>query len=129
MRPPDRSRRGLWRDTEGGTLVEFALVLPAFLMIMVGGFYVALLAFTASSMQNAVEMGARCASINTTVCSDSESTIAYAENHFSGTGSNAPTFTSTSETCGHRVSGTMTYALKTGLMTIDVPLSADACFP
>lgn len=124
MRLADR----LARHDRGNTAVEFALILPAFLMVLLGGFYLALLAFAASSMQYAVEAGARCASVNTTVCTNSTTTIAYARARFSAGGA-TPIFTSTTATCGHRVTGSMTYPLRTGLATINVPLSSAACFP
>jgi Flp pilus assembly protein TadG len=121
--------RLLRRDERGNTAVEFAMIAPAFLMIIVGGFYVAHLAFAAGSMQYAVEAGARCASVKTTVCTNSTTTIAYAKKYFKGVGATVPTYTSTSATCGHLVSGSMSYSFKTGIKTINVPLSAQACYP
>ena len=119
----------VWTDRSGGAAIEFALVLPAFLMLVVGGLFTAQLLFVESSLQYAVEEGARCASIKTTVCSDSASTLSYVQSHFDAAGSATPTFTSTTAACGHSVVGTVTFALDTGLTKIDVPLSASACFP
>ena len=116
-------------DSAGTTAVEFALILPVFLMVVVGGFYVALMTFTASSLRYAVEAGARCASVNTTTCSNSATTIAYARTQFLAAKASSVTFTSSSATCGHLVTGTMSYTLSTGIKTINYPLSAQACFP
>lgn len=113
---------------KGGTVVEFALVLPAFVMLLVGGFHVAMLAFTASSIHQAVQAGARCASVNTALCGTREKTVAYTEETFVSLGA-TPTFTSTTADCGHLVSGRMSYNLDAGLARIAVPLSAQACFP
>jgi Flp pilus assembly protein TadG len=114
-------------NNEGASAVEFALVLPAFLMLVVGGFYLAILGFTMSSMRYATQAAARCASVQTTVCTNNTTTAAYAASKFQGSGS--ATFTSSTATCGHLVSGTMIYGLATGITTINVPLTARACFP
>lgn len=115
-------------DADGNTIVEFALILPAFVMVVVGGIYAALLGFSAASMQYAVQAGARCASLGTT-CSDSATTIAYTKQQFFGVVGATPVFTVASPACGHQVNGTLTMVVKTGLKTINVPLNSSACFP
>lgn len=128
-----KSTTGYWqafrRDAVGTTAVEFALILPVFLMVVVGGFYVAMMTFTASSLRYAVEAGARCSSINATTCSNSASTINYARKQFLAANANSVTFTTSSITCAHFVRGTMNYTMSTGVGTLTVPLSAQACFP
>ena len=128
-----RSRRRHWLglpgDDKGNTAVEFALVFPMFLAVIVGGFYVAQLAFAASSLHYAVEAGARCAAINSTTCSNNTTTASYARTRFVALGGNAPTFTSSNAACGHQVSGTMTFVIRAGVTKINVPLSAQSCFP
>lgn len=124
-----KSWRAFRRNDAGTTAVEFALILAPFLMLVVGGFYVALLTFTASSLRYAVEAGARCASVNTTTCSNSATTISYARTQFGAANASSVTFASRSATCGHLVSGTMNYTLSTPIRKIIVPLSAQACFP
>ena len=117
------------RDRAGATALEFALVLPPFVMLVFGGFYSAGLYFVASSMQNAVDAGARCAAINTSVCKDSTTTVTYVKSQFAASSVITPTFTATSPACGQQVTGTVTYVLDTGLSRISVPLSATACYP
>jgi Flp pilus assembly protein TadG len=129
MRLSVRFRRLCWSDTSGSSAVEFALVLPAFLMLIVGGFYLALAGFAVSNMRNAAQAAARCASVNTTVCTNSTTTTAYATNQLIGTARTRATFTSTTASCGHQVNGTMSYALNIGITTFTIPLSAQACFP
>ena len=121
--------RGVGNNRSGATAVEFAMVLPAFMLLIVGGFSTASLLYVASSMKYAVEVGARCAAVNTTVCSDSTSTVSYVKSHFSASGAATPTFTSTTAACGHNVAGNVTYVIDTGLGKINVPVSAAACFP
>jgi Flp pilus assembly protein TadG len=115
-------------DVRGATAVEFAMVGPVFLLLVVGLVYVCLLFFSVGSMQYAVEKGARCASVATTVCTDSNSTITYTNAAYYGP-LTTPTFTYAARTCGHSVTGTMNFALYFVVTTLTVPLSATACFP
>jgi Flp pilus assembly protein TadG len=119
----------LWAGNAGTAAVEMALVLPAFVMIVVGGFYGAGLTFAASSMHYAVEAAARCASVQTTVCHDSGSIAAYAASHYDAGGAGLPAFTYSTSGCGHVVTGTLTYGFNTGLGQFNVPLTATSCFP
>lgn len=126
MKSSARLSRLAWTDSSGNSAVEFALVLPAFLMLLVGGLYLALLGFALTNMRYAAEAGARCASVQTATCTNNTTTAAFALNRFGGSGA---TFTSSTATCGHLVSGTMTYRLNTGFTSINIPLSVRACFP
>jgi Flp pilus assembly protein TadG len=103
--------------------------MPAFFMLIIGGFYSAGLLHMVSSMQYAVQAGARCASVNSAVCASPASTVTYVQSRFTATGAATPTFASSTAACGHSVTGTVTYVLDIGLSKINVPLSASACFP
>ena len=124
-----RRLRTAWADLAGALTVEFALILPAFVMVLVGGFYGCDLMFVASSMQYASQAAARCASVQATVCTDSTSIVAYANSHFAASGVSAPTFSYSASGCGHVVSASYTYVLDTGMVRFNVPLSSTACFP
>jgi Flp pilus assembly protein TadG len=52
----------------GATAVEFALVLPPFLMLLFGIISASLVVYTAASLHYAVEGAARCYSVNTKSC-------------------------------------------------------------
>jgi Flp pilus assembly protein TadG len=125
IRPPNRLRR----HDGGATVIEFALVLPLFLMVVIGGMYLSLLAFAYSSMQYATQAGARCASVNSTTCGTATTTVSYTRNQYLGPNRNAIAITTGSGSCGHIVSATMTYGLNTGISRLDVPLAATSCFP
>ena len=112
----------------GATAVEFAIVGPIFLALTVGLMYGCLLLFSMASMQYAVEEGARCASVKTTVCTDSASTITYTQAAYYGP-ITAPTFTYATPACGHAVSSTTNFSFNFVFSTLVVPLSATACFP
>jgi len=117
------------RDARGTTAVEFAIIAPVFMLMVVGTLYLCMLLFTVGSLQYAVEESARCAAVKSTICSDSPSTISYAQNHFYGSGILTPTFTYTALTCGYQVKASASYIFNFGQSTMTVPISAQACFP
>jgi Flp pilus assembly protein TadG len=108
--------------------VEFAIVGPVFLMLMVGTMYASMLFLSTGSLQYAVEEGARCASVKTSVCTSNSATITYTAAAYHGP-IIAPTFTSTTPACGHSVTGTANFNLDIVLKTIAIPLTATACYP
>lgn len=121
--------RALRCQQQGNAMVETAVVLPAFIMVIIGGMYVAILGFTAACMQFAVQAGARCASLATSACTSDSLIVTYTQSQYRGTPAVTPTFTSATATCGHRVSGSITVPLNIGIRTINVPLTSTACFP
>jgi Flp pilus assembly protein TadG len=124
---PDQ-RTSIFEDIQGASAIEFAIVGPIFLMLTVGMIYVCLMLFSMGSMQYAVEAGARCASVKTTICPDSTTTIAFARAAYYGP-VGAPTFTYANAPCGHSVSSSTNFALNIILTTLTVPLAATACYP
>jgi Flp pilus assembly protein TadG len=119
---------GAWHDDRGVAAVEFAMVAPAFILLAVGTFYLCMCLFLTGSLHYAVEQAARCKSIKTTVCTDSSSTVTYAQNNYFGPGG-TPNFTFTAAACGNQVSATMNYVWSTGFHQFTLPVSATACFP
>jgi len=111
----------------GAAAVEFALVLPALVTLIVGGLYAGLLVYSAAGMHHAVEQAARCYSVNVSQCNSASATQTYAQNNYYGVGS--PTFTASTASCGHQVSAALTFVLYAVMGTWDVPLTATACFP
>jgi Flp pilus assembly protein TadG len=124
-----RRLRMLLSADDGNAMVEFAMILPVFIIVVVGGMYLALLGFTVASMHYAVQAGARCASLGTTVCTDNAATAAFTKSKFWGTTLATPTFSVSTAACGHLVSGSITASLKTGFTVIAVPIRAQSCFP
>lgn len=116
-------------DERGTTAIEFAIVGPVFILLVIGIIYLCMCLSVVASMHYAVEEGARCASVRTAVCTDQTSTVTYIQNHYFGP-STPPTFTyNATAPCGHSVSGSINYVLDLGLRQITVPISAAACFP
>lgn len=121
--------KNITNDERGTTAIEFAIVGPVFIMLLIGILYLCMCLAVVGSMHFAVEEGARCASVKTTVCTDQSSTVSYTQNHYFGPGT-LPTFTyNAAAACGHYVTGTINYVLDVGLKQFTVPVTASACFP
>jgi len=122
------------RDRRGIAAIEFALLAPAFLMLLVGTMTMSMLFFTATGLHFATEAAARCASVQATICSDATTTKAFAATKYFGS-TKAATFSCTGRvcggtaSCGNLVTGTVTVTLDVGIASYSTPLRADACFP
>jgi len=116
-------------DTRGAAALEFAIIVPTFLAVIVGTLYACLGLVLAASLQYAVEQGARCAAVNATACPDSPTTISYTTSHYYGPSAPSPTFTYATPSCGYSVNGSISYVFDFGLSNLTVPISATACFP
>jgi len=120
--------KSLCLDQQGTTAVEFAIVAPVFIALLVGTIALCVALFLIGSLHFAVEDGARCASVKTTICSDAASTVAYTQSHYFGPDV-SPTFTYAAAACGNSVSASISYSMDVGFKTFVVPISATACFP
>jgi len=125
--------KSMHRDQQGTTAVEFAIVAPVFIALVIGAIALCICLFLVGSLHYAVEEGARCASVKT-ACADASgnpdaiATVAYAQSHYFGPAV-APTFSYAVKTCGNSVSASISYSLNVGFRTFVVPISASACFP
>ena len=108
--------------------MEFAIVAPVFIALTVGTLALCVALFLIGSLHFAVQESARCASVKTTICSDSATTIAYAQSHYFGPNV-LPTFTYAAAACGSSVSASISYSMNVGFRTYTIPFSATACFP
>jgi Flp pilus assembly pilin Flp len=125
----------VWGDERGTTAIEFAIVAPVFILLVIGILYLCMCLSVVNSMHYAVEEGARCASVRTPLqCTDNVTTIAYTQSRYYGPSSlpkfdyDSPAFAAACPN-GHSVSGQLTYVVDLGLKQITVPISATACFP
>ncbi|MGQ0741225.1 MAG: TadE/TadG family type IV pilus assembly protein [Alphaproteobacteria bacterium] len=123
-----RTVRKICRENGGAAALEFAILSPVFLLIVVGGINLTLLLFSIGSLHYAVEEAARCASVKSTVCASATSIQVYAGNKYFGPAI-SPTFVSSTASCGNVVSATASFVWHTGVAQLTVPLSARACFP
>jgi hypothetical protein len=116
---------GLVSCVNGTTAVEFAMVLPPFLMLLLGIMYGSLAIYTAASLHYAVEGAARCYSFMPACAGSATTTQSYAKSLYLGPGS--PTFTAST---GHQVNATLKNVVPgTYVAPLNVTLSATACFP
>jgi Flp pilus assembly protein TadG len=125
------------RDQRGASAVEFALVVPVFVMLVFGLMHMMFVIFATVSLHNAVESTARCLSVSannpvtaTTACPSTASVQTYGQNRYVGP-SISPTFavsTTTSCTNAYQVSGSGTYNMAMGFVSFPITVSAKACF-
>ena len=120
--------KSLCLDQQGTTAVEFAIIAPVFIALLIGTIALCVALFLIGSLHFAVEDGARCASVKTTICSDAATTVAYTQSHYFGPDV-SPTFTYAAAACGNSVSASISYSMDVGFKTFVVPISATACFP
>jgi Flp pilus assembly protein TadG len=119
----------VWEDERGTTAVEFAIVGPLFIGLVIGILYVGLSLLLVNSLHFAVEDAARCASVRTTVCKDGPTTVAYAQSRYFGPGT--PTFNAPAPAaCGNNyMTASINYVADLGLTQFTMPIAASACFP
>ena len=115
-------------DEQGTTAVEFAIIAPVFIALLIGTMVLCVALLLVGSLHFAVEDGARCASVKTTICSDAATTVAYTQSRYFGPNV-SPTFTYAAAACGNSVSASISYSMDVGFRTFVVPISATACFP
>ena len=111
--------------SEGTAAVEFAFVMPTFLALVIGCVYACIVLYSDVSLQNAVEQGARCYSVNSSQCGGASATQTYAQSQYHGVSN--PTFTASTPTCGHQVAATVTLQMEAVVTNFSVPL--DVVFP
>ncbi len=123
--------RSVSRNEKGTTAVEFAIIAPIFILIVLGTIGLCFALYLVGSLHFAVEDGARCASVKSNICADQTTTIAYTQSQYLGPNV-SPTFTVAAGTCGvgsNAVTGTVNYTMSIGFRTYVIPITATACFP
>lgn len=117
-------------DTRGGALIEFGLLLPLFVLLLVGIMQVGQLMWTQAALQHAVDLAARCASVNTTACATPAQIEAYAVTQAYGLTLPNDTFTASAVACGNQVVADYSFNFETALFpSASISLSARSCYP
>ncbi len=89
-----------------------------------------LLFWTQLGLQHATEMAARCASVNSAVCSNVSAVQNYAASQVIGLSLPASTFSVATLTCGNQVTASYNFLSISAYFGVPVlTLSAKACFP
>jgi Flp pilus assembly protein TadG len=123
-RPPLRGIRS------GNASIEFALILPLFITCIVGVMEVGRILWIQNNLQRAVEVAARCASIDKTNCATSSDVINFATSEAAGLTVPSGTFATSTPACGNQVTASLAYDYMTSFLPMPaLTLTASACFP
>lgn len=123
------SRNAIGRNERGAAAIEFALVAPVMILLLIGGMFLSIMGFTLSSLHASAETAARCASLQSPNCTTTAEVQNYASANFLQVTGRTAVFTMTTPACGYKVVGSATFAFNTGLARVNVPLTTQACFP
>jgi uncharacterized membrane protein len=121
-------RRGIFRDTAGASIVEFALIVPGFLMLVIGAIDVGRVLWSQVTLQRAVEVAARCGAVDAVRCG----TPGQVQTFASERSLFAPpaAFDVVPAACGVSVTASFEYSLSTALLGVpNLTLTASACYP
>lgn len=132
MRPASHLRG--WFGRNGSAAIEYALILPALLLFIVGLMDTGRLLWSYATLSRAVEAAARCAALNTTQCGTVGQTQTFAVSQAWGMTVGTAAFSVTTVACGKKVSGTYAFVFVMPGINVVVPtgtmtLTASACYP
>ena len=117
----------------GVTSIEFAILLPVFVLIVFGIIELALMEWTQAALEHATSMAARCAAVNTTTCGTASAVQTYAASQAYGITLPASTFSYSTSPCNHTVSvaspGYGFQFIVPFYGSITVNLTASSCYP
>ena len=131
-RPP----RSIVRDEAGSAAVEFALLIPVTIVLVLAIFHLCAALYATANLHFAVEQASRCAATSqqntNTACGVSQATAkAYAQGLYKGPGVGG-TYASADDTANNcrkiEVTGAA-YGVSLGFVSMNIPLSAQSCFP
>ena len=128
--------RAIARDQRGAAAVEFALLIPATVLLLLAVFHLCAVLYATADLHYSVEQAARCAAtsqLNTnTACGTTQATAkTYAQGLYQGPGVGGTYGASDDATNNCRrinVTGAR-YVIALGFVNVTIPLSAQACFP
>jgi Flp pilus assembly protein TadG len=120
--------RGLARSQGGATIVEFALIAPPLLILLLGIMEAGRALWTQNALNYAVEQAARCASIDANNCGTATQVAAYAAN-VAGADFGATAFAVSTSACGHVVDASYPLTLHIPFVGTALTLTAHSCFP
>ncbi|HEY3811677.1 MAG TPA: TadE/TadG family type IV pilus assembly protein [Caulobacteraceae bacterium] len=120
------------KDSSGGSLAEFAMVVPVFIGLVFGIIHFSYVVYAQATLNAAVEAAARCISLGTD-CTDSTTTTSYASSHYQGpnVGQVFAYSAPTTGSCANmkKVSATGAYKVNVVVTSITINLSARSCYP
>jgi Flp pilus assembly protein TadG len=122
--------RNFWCNQRAATAVEYGITGPLFFFVLFSIVNSGLLLWTQISLQHGAEMGARCASVNKTLCATDADITNYAAQQALAPNLDATVFTVTRPACGVQVSGTYAFNFITSYFGASpIVLAAQSCIP
>ncbi len=116
--------------SRGTVALEFALVLPALLLMVLGLMDVSRLIWTQTTLDRAVEAAARCAAIEPSLCGTTSAIQTYAVGQALGLLVTTAAFSVATVSCGKQVKATMPFTfIIPWIATSAITLDATACYP
>jgi Flp pilus assembly protein TadG len=117
-------------DARGAVAIEYALLLPAFLLLTLGGMDAGRVMWTQITLDRAVQAAARCAVVDEDTCGNAADIRAYAAAQAWGMTVPVSAFTYESRACGAYVSATVDFGFVIPFISQrDVQLASSACYP
>lgn len=123
-----RALHGVAAGRGGASAVEFGLILPALLMLLLGGMETGRALWTQNALNFAVEQAARCASIDQNNCGTTTQVQSYAA-AAAGAGFASSTFSVATAACGNVVSASYPIQLHIPFVGTALTLTAQSCYP
>ena len=120
--------RRLLKDIRGAAALEFGLTAPVFVMVIMGVVQGGIILWTQLGLQQGVEMGARCASVDSVLCSTTSAIQNYSAQKTYGVNPSPSTFTVKTEACGIQVSADYPLPILSSYFDV-ATLHAESCFP
>jgi len=125
-----RKLASLLAARDGVTALEFALVSPALVLLLIGAVDLSRAHHTRSALQSAVEQAARCAAVDSTQCGTEANIKAYAAGRMPSANIPASAFSTVLTTCGRQVSASTNFSLHLPYPAPStVTLTARSCYP
>ncbi|HYM04783.1 MAG TPA: TadE/TadG family type IV pilus assembly protein [Stellaceae bacterium] len=120
--------RRLFRDASGATAVQFAFILPMFVVVIFGIIESGRVMWLQNALSFAVEGAARCAAIDTKNCGTAAQVKSWAASQ-SGATFPTSTFSLSTAACGKLVTANYGVNLLIPEVTPALTLTAQACHP
>ena len=118
----------------GAVAVEYAILLPVFLLLVLGAMDMGRLLWTQVTMDRFVQQAARCAVVTPATCGTAAQVQTFAATTNYGMSFTGATFGLATTTCGAGVNGklislSMPFQFSAPLISPSITLAAQACYP
>ena len=124
-----RKKRGA-RGERGSVAVEYGIILPVLLMLVLGIVDMGRLIWTQTTLDRAVEAAARCGAVNAIQCGTVPQVQSYAVGEAYGLTIQTSDFAVSTQACGVEVKASYPFTLVIPwIARSELTLSATACYP